>query len=198
MLKLNRLSEVLKKLVKFVQNNLLIVIGVLLLLWWMHKGGRLVENFSDADIKTGTKVHLKTGGGKFLSICEGSKCGNCCINSVCIQDENQGDKSTFELHVHNEKDMKVSLKSQTADYLFECEGCCGSNCRHVICADSGNVNAENGIFTIVKNENKYMLRAHNGKIVQLCTECNPDCRLLCAKDVEDLTMDNLALELVVA
>lgn len=205
---IKHLEQLFKKLLTMLRKNAknaLFIIGSVILLWWLLRGYKnkgpihpLYENFTDADLKTGTKVHLKTGGGKYLSVCKGSDCGSCCLNNLCLEDENKGDSSTFEIYVHSERDKKISLKALTANYLFECEGCCGDKCSHIICADSTNVNSENGIFTLVETEERTLLRAHNGKIVQLCTNCNDKCRLLCAKELEELNLDNLSLELVVA
>lgn len=194
------MENLFKKLLKFVQNNgmFCISVAVLLLLFFnVFSVSNLfaVETFSNEDLKTGKKVNLKTSSGKYVSICEGAKCGKYCINSVCLEDENKGDASAFTLFVHNEKDKTVSLKSLKADYLFECESC-SSTCKHIICADSTNVNAQPGIFKIVENKGKHLLQIHDGKTIQLCTECDPKCKLLCAKELKDLTADNLALEII--
>ena len=152
------------------------------------------EHFTDTDLKTGTRVTIKTKYGKFLSICDGAQCGDCCVNNLCLTDELLGDKSIFEFYVHNSnKDAPiVSIKNIASDWLFQCEGCCKS-CKHIICADSGNVNMDNGKFTLIKNNGSYLLKANNTQYLQLCLDCNTSCKLICTKPLESIDSDNLGL-----
>lgn len=185
-----------RRVFRFVQNNFTAVALAILVTVVFYFGLDNLENFSDADLKTGKKINLKTSSGQYVSICEGAKCGNCCINNVCLEDSNKGDASAFTLVVHNAKDKTISLKAVKGDYLFECEGCCKDKCKHIICADSTNANAKPGIFKLVENKGKYLLQTHGTQYVQLCTECDVKCKLLCAKPLKNLDADNLALEIV--
>jgi hypothetical protein len=181
------------KLKKVLLITLLIVLGFLIIVYLDTRNGSR-ENFEIEDVKTGAKVNLKTRNG-YLSVCKG-KCGKCCMKNICITPEKNAD-SVFEIFLHETNE--VSIKADTANWLMICANCCKDKCKNIICADSGNMNADFSKFLIVpdKEGNKQFLKSSDGEYVQLCTECETTCKLLCTKKLEKLEHDNLGLEIIV-
>lgn len=155
------------------------------------------ESFITGDFKTDVSVTLKTKYGKFIGICKNQQCGSCCVNNLCLKD--QEDESTkFKVFVHkstNPNDIFVSLKGTDSDYWLRCETCC-ETCEDIICADNANQNLDIGKFKVVKHNGATLLMTDNKKFVQFCSDCHESCKLLCAKKLAKLDDDNLGLTVI--
>lgn len=179
------------KLNKVLYITVLVILGVLGLIYLTQQN--TTENFAVADLKTGSKINLKTKDGGYLSICKSEKCGKCCLKHVCITPEKTND-SIFEVFVQSPG--VISIKGVNSDWIMVCKNCCKGKCENIICADSGNSNASFSKFIVIENKGKFLLK-NKEEYLQLCTECGTECKLLCSKKLESMDNDNLGLEITV-
>jgi hypothetical protein len=178
------------KLNKVLCLTVMLVLGVLIIIYISQN---TTEHFAITDLKSGSKINLKTIDGGFLSVCKPEKCGKCCLKHVCITSEKTTD-SIFEVFVHSPG--VISLKGINSDWLMVCKNCCKDKCENIICADSGNSNATFSKFDIIENKGKILLK-NKDIYIQMCTECGTECKLLCSKKLESLDKDNLGLEITI-